>query len=81
SLILHHPELDKYRFLDQEAFQDIRIARAAYWPTIDASFSRTWNDQRTDGSPSQKYTVNALALTASWSIFNGGNDYFAVEAA
>lgn len=81
SAIEHHPELDKYRFLDQEALQDIRIARAAYFPTLDLSFNRSYLDAQTDSQPTQNSNVSSLSINAAWSIFNGAADYYAVQQA
>jgi multidrug efflux system outer membrane protein len=81
SAILHHPELDKFRFLDQESLQDIRLARAAYFPTLDLSFNRSYLDAKSDGVPAQNSNSSAFAITAGWSIFNGAADYYAVQQA
>jgi outer membrane protein len=79
--IASHPELQKAKFASERAAQDIRTARSGYFPSIDLSATRSFNDSRPDTTASSKTNSLTFAITADWNIFNGATDYYKVQEA
>ncbi len=76
-----HPQLLKSHFAINQSEQDIRLARAGFYPSLDLSLSRSHSENAPDPGITAKTNSNTFAITASWNIFNGASDYFNVQQA
>lgn len=91
TLALHgHPSLEAMRQRVMAAAAAVRIARSAYWPTLDANAAATRvQDHSYVGMPSAfakmidmtPYSTYSGDLTAGWLIFDGFRREFDVLAA
>jgi|GEM_PF-5099727 len=80
-LVEAHPELRKSRFAAQRLEHDITIARSSLYPSLALSYTRSWLENKPDGSASNRTSSSAFAISADWNIFNGATDYYRIQQA
>lgn len=74
-----HPELKVSEATENRLGSDKILARSAFLPTVDLSYTRS-RDQNEIGSR-PRTDSNTVAIVAQWNIFNGFSDFFNVQQA
>jgi len=72
-----HPVWRKALFTEDKVSQDSLAARAAFYPSLDLSYSKSKEKSR----PGTEREVDSISLSASWNIFNGLSDFYNVQRA